>query len=155
MNPQLNAVVQLNAEPALTQAKQADLALARGEIIGLLHGVPITVKDSFDTEGIISTAGTKGRTSYIPQQDATAVARMRSAGTILLGVTNLPELSLAYELTISSTHEQTIPMIFHARLEVVVVENPPLSQRVDRRWVWVLMGLVVFACLLISAVSRV
>ena len=97
VNPQLNAVVQLNAEPALTQAKQADLALARGEIIGLLHGVPITVKDSFDTEGIISTAGTKGRASYIPQQDATAVARMRSAGAILLGKTDLPELSLAYE----------------------------------------------------------
>ena len=58
-------------------------------------------------------------------------------------------------LTISSMDEQTIPMIFHARLEVVVVENPPLSQQVDRRWVWVLMGLVAFAYLLISAVSRV
>ena len=66
VNPLLNAVVQLNAEPALTQAQQADLALAHGEIIGPLHGVPITVKDSFDTEGIISTAGTKGRASYIP-----------------------------------------------------------------------------------------
>ena len=97
VNPLLNAVVQLNAEPALTQAKQADLALAHGEIIGPLHGVPITVKDSFDTEGIISTAGTKGRASYIPQQDATAVVRMRAAGAILLGKTNLPELSLAYE----------------------------------------------------------
>jgi len=97
VNPQLNAVVQLNAEPALIQAKQADVALARGEIKGPLHGVPITIKDSFDTEGIISTAGTKGRASYIPQQDATAVARMRSAGAILLGKTNLPELSLAYE----------------------------------------------------------
>jgi len=97
VNPQLNAVVQLNAEPALIQAKQADVALARGEINGPLHGVPITIKDSFDTEGIISTAGTKGRASYIPQQDATAVARMRSAGAILLGKTNLPELSLAYE----------------------------------------------------------
>ncbi len=97
VNPQLNAVVQLTAEPALTQAKKADLALARGEIKGPLHGVPITIKDSFDTEGIISTAGTKGRASYIPQQDATAVARMRAAGAILLGKTNLPELSLAYE----------------------------------------------------------
>ena len=85
VNPQLNAVVQLNAEPALTQAKQADLALARGEIIGLLHGVPITIKDSFDTEGIISTAGTKGRASYIPQQDATAVARMRCGRSNLVG----------------------------------------------------------------------
>jgi amidase len=97
VNPLLNAVVQLTAETTLTQAKQADAALARGEIIGPLHGVPITVKDSFDTEGIISTAGTKGRASYIPPQDATAVARMRAAGAIVLGKTNLPELSLAYE----------------------------------------------------------
>jgi len=97
VNPQLNAVVQLTADTALTQAKQADLALAHGEIKGPLHGVPITIKDSFDTEGIISTAGTKGRASYVPQQDATAVARMRAAGAILLGKTNLPELSLAYE----------------------------------------------------------
>src|SRR5437660_6870389 len=97
VNPQLNAVVQLTAETALTQARQADVALARGEITGPLHGVPITIKDSFDTRGVISTAGTKGRTSYVPQQDATAVARMRAAGAILLGKTNLPELSLAYE----------------------------------------------------------
>ncbi len=97
VNPQLNAVVQLTADTALTQARQADFALARGEIKGPLHGVPITIKDSFDTEGIISTAGTKGRASYVPQQDATAVARMRAAGAILLGKTNLPELSLAYE----------------------------------------------------------
>src|SRR2546421_2839670 len=97
VNPQLNAVVQLTADTALTQARQADVALARGEINGPLHGVPITIKDSFDTEGVISTAGTKGRASYVPQQDATAVARMRAAGAILLGKTNLPELSLAYE----------------------------------------------------------
>lgn len=97
VNPQLNAVVQLTADTALTQARQADVALARGEIKGPLHGVPITIKDSFDTEGVISTAGTKGRASYVPQQDATAVARMRAAGAILLGKTNLPELSLAYE----------------------------------------------------------
>ncbi len=97
VHPQLNAVVQLTADTALTQARQADVALARGEIKGPLHGVPITIKDSFDTEGVISTAGTKGRASYVPQQDATAVARMRAAGAILLGKTNLPELSLAYE----------------------------------------------------------
>ncbi len=97
VNPQLNAVVQLAAETALAQAKEADVALARGEAIGPLHGVPITVKDSFDTKGIISTGGTKGRASYVPQQDATAVGRMRAAGAIILGKTNLPELSLAYE----------------------------------------------------------
>src|SRR5690242_18661544 len=82
VNAQLNAVVQLAAETALTQAKEADAARARGELTGPLHGVPITVKDSFDTEGLISTAGTKGRASFIPEQDATAVARMRAAGAI-------------------------------------------------------------------------
>ena len=97
VNPHLNAVVQLTAEAALAHAREADAALARGESKGPLHGVPITVKDSFDTEGIISTAGTKGHASYVPQQDATAVARMRAAGAIVLGKTNLPELSLAYE----------------------------------------------------------
>ncbi len=97
VNPLLNAVVQLTAETALTQAKQADVAIARGEITGPLHGVPFTIKDSFDTKDIISTAGTKGRASYIPQEDATAVSRMRAAGAIMLGKTNLPELSLAYE----------------------------------------------------------
>jgi amidase len=97
VNPLLNAVVQLTAETALAQAKAADGTLARGEITGPLHGIPITIKDSFDTKDIISTAGTKGRAAYIPQQDATAVARMRAAGAIVLGKTNLPELSLAYE----------------------------------------------------------
>src|SRR5437879_4174026 len=97
VNPKLNAVVQLVADVALAQARKADAALARGELQGPLHGVPITIKDSFDTRGIISTAGTKGRASYVPQQDATAVARMRTAGAIVLGKTNLPELSLAYE----------------------------------------------------------
>ena len=155
VNPQLNAVVQLNAEPALTQAKQADLALARGEIIGLLHGVPITVKDSFDTEGIISTAGTKGRTSYIPQQDATAVARMRSAGAILLGKTNLPELSLAYEfnnLIYGRTNNpydlsRTPGGSSGGESAIIAAGGSPLGLGTE--------GLVTFACLLISAVSRV
>src|SRR5215472_4872732 len=71
VNPQLNAIVQLTADSTLIQAKQADAALARGEIKGPLHGVPITVKDSFETAGIISTAGTKGRASYVPLQDTT------------------------------------------------------------------------------------
>jgi amidase len=97
VNPQLNAVVQFTADTALTQAREADAALARGDIKGPLHGVPMTIKDSFDTGGVISTGGTKGRASYVPQQDATAVARMRGAGAILLGKTNIPELSLAYE----------------------------------------------------------
>src|SRR5947209_17429188 len=70
VNPQLNAVVQLTADEALAQARQADAALARREIIGPLHGVPMTIKDQFDTAGVISTAGTKGRATFVPEQDA-------------------------------------------------------------------------------------
>ena len=97
VNPQLNAVVQLAAETALTEARAADAALARGEIKGPLHGVPMTIKDSLDTAGVITTAGTTGRQSFIPKQDATVVARLRKAGAILLGKTNTPELTLHAE----------------------------------------------------------
>jgi len=97
VNPRLNAVVQLAAERARAEAATADAALARGESMGPLHGVPMTIKDSLDTEGVISTGGTMGRAKYVPKEDATAVARMRAAGAILLGKTNTPELTLAGE----------------------------------------------------------
>jgi amidase len=92
VNPALNAVVQLCADRARAEARQADAALARGEIPGPLHGVPFTVKDSLSTEGIMTTAGTPGRASFVPARDATAVARLRAAGAILLGKTNCTEL---------------------------------------------------------------
>lgn len=97
VNPKLNAVVQLTADAARAQAREADAALARGHIKGPLHGVPITIKDNMETAGVICTGGTKGRVSFVPTQDATVVARMRAAGAIILGKTNLPELALAYE----------------------------------------------------------
>jgi amidase len=97
INPKLNAVVQLTADTARAQARAADAALARGEIKGPLHGVPFTVKDNIETAGVICTAGTKGRASFVPTQDATIVARLRAAGAILLGKTNLSELALAAE----------------------------------------------------------
>ncbi|MEW5958380.1 MAG: amidase [Chloroflexota bacterium] len=97
VNPRLNAVVQLAAETARQQARAADQALARAEPLGPLHGVPFTIKDSLDTAGIITTAGTMGRRSFVPQQDASVVARLRRAGGILLGKTNTPELTLSVE----------------------------------------------------------
>ena len=97
VNPGLNAVVQLTADAARSQARAADAALARGEALGPLHGVPMTLKDSIDTAGVITTGGTKGRASFIPPHDATVAARLRAAGAILLGKTNTPELTLAYE----------------------------------------------------------
>lgn len=97
VNAKLNAVVQLAADRALEEARAADAELTRGESRGPLHGVPMTIKDSFDTEGVISTGGTKGRAAFVPQRDATVVARLREAGAILLGKTNTPELTLSYE----------------------------------------------------------
>jgi amidase len=97
VNPRLNAAVQVTAEAARTRARAADEALARGQVWGPLHGVPVTVKDSLDTAGVVSTGGTYGRRAFVPAQDATAVARLRAAGAIVLGKTNTPELTLSIE----------------------------------------------------------
>ena len=97
VNPRLNAVVQLSGEAARKQALFADEGVSRGDILGPLHGVPVTIKDSLETEGVISTAGTLGRADFMPDADAAVVARLRSAGAIVLGKTNVPELSMVGE----------------------------------------------------------
>ena len=97
INPRLNSVVQLDREGARAAARLADQRVARRGRLGPLHGVPITIKDSFDTAGIVSTAGTTGRRNFMPTRDATAVQRLRAAGAILLGKTNCSELTLSYE----------------------------------------------------------
>jgi len=94
VNPKLNAVVAMCRERALAEAQEADAMLAAGNLRGPLHGVPFTVKDSFDTAGVVSTGGTLGRKNYVPGRDATVVARVRAAGAILLGKTNTPEFTL-------------------------------------------------------------
>ena len=94
-NPKLNAVVQLQAEAARQQAREADEAVSRGERLGPLHGIPITLKDSLDTAGMVSTWGTAGRADFTPEHDATVVTRLRAAGAIILGKTNTPEFTLA------------------------------------------------------------
>ncbi len=97
VNPKLNAVVHLAPDAFRLQAREADVALSQGHIRGPLHGVPITVKDNIEVAGMICTGGTKGRASFVPKRDATIVTRMRKAGAIILGKTNLPELALAFE----------------------------------------------------------
>ena len=95
VNPRLNAVVQLRAEGALEEARAADRVPA--EKRGALHGVPMTIKDSLDTAGLVTTGGTKGRAAFVPAEDATVVRRVRAAGAIVLGKTNTPDLTLSYE----------------------------------------------------------
>lgn len=92
-NPALNAVVTIDEEGARFTAKAADQALAQGEVWGPLHGVPITIKDLFATAGIRTTFGRKAYAKIVPQKDATIVARLRAAGAIIVGKTNLPTRS--------------------------------------------------------------
>ena len=94
VNPLINAVVATCRERALAEAAEADAMTSKGRSKGPLHGVPFTVKDSFDTAGLVSTGGTLGRRDFVPGADATVVARARAAGAILLGKTNTPEFTL-------------------------------------------------------------
>ncbi|MGR5283747.1 amidase [Vibrio maritimus] len=96
-NPKLNAVFQVQKQEAIAQAKKADLALKAGEPVGPLHGIPFTLKDLFETKGIVTTAGSNMFKDNIPEQDATLVKRLKAAGAILLGKTNTPELALSDE----------------------------------------------------------
>ncbi|MEH1858922.1 MAG: amidase [Nostoc sp.] len=98
-NSKLNAICTLDEDNARTTAKLADEALARGEHWGALHGVPVTIKDIFETVGLRTTAGYIPLKDYIPQQDATVVARLRAAGAVILGKTNMAELAGDFQST--------------------------------------------------------
>ncbi|MFW3171597.1 amidase [Geodermatophilus sp. CPCC 206100] len=92
----LNAVVTVDPDDVLRQADAADVRLRDGEP-GALLGLPVTVKDSIDVRGVRTTGGSWARRRHVPEEDATAVARIRAAGAVVLGKTNVPELCAAYE----------------------------------------------------------
>ena len=96
-NPQINAFVVLLEEQARAAAKRAEDAVMRGDELGALHGVPVTVKDSFDMMGLPTLCGSRFRLGHRAAADATAVARMRAAGAIVVGKTNCPEFLSNYE----------------------------------------------------------
>jgi amidase len=89
-NPALNAIVTTDFERALAAADAADAALARGERVGPLHGVPFTLKDSLCTAGVRTTVGAPPFADHVPAEDSFVAARLRAAGAILLGKTNVP-----------------------------------------------------------------
>ncbi|MDH3470966.1 MAG: amidase [Acidimicrobiia bacterium] len=97
VNTALNAVVTLCADQARSRAGELDAALSRGEDIGVLGGVPVTIKDSFDTAGVLTTGGTLGWRDRVPPTNAAGVQRYLDAGAVLLGKTNTPDLTLWYE----------------------------------------------------------
>ncbi len=89
-NGAINAIVTLDEERAIMRAKEADEALARGEDWGPLHGLPMTIKDSWETADLRTTAGAKDYANHVPRVDAVPVARLKAAGAIVFGKTNLP-----------------------------------------------------------------
>ena len=97
VNPAINAVVLLDAEGALATADERDRESAKDESRGPLHGLPITIKDSLETAGMVTVAGTQGRAGVVPEYDATVVARLKEAGAVLMGKSNTPELTMTWE----------------------------------------------------------
>ena len=97
LNPQLNAFVQVDAEGACSQAREAEWAVKQGRQLGPLHGVPISIKSSIEVAGLRCEAGSKLRAGKIARQDAPLVTRLRNAGAIVLGTTNTPEFLMAWE----------------------------------------------------------
>jgi amidase len=95
LNPRLNAVVTF-ADGAPERAREAERAVARGDDLPPLHGLPVTVKDTIDTANLRTTRGSLAFAEHLPTEDAHAVARLRAAGAIVFGKTNAPELALDY-----------------------------------------------------------
>ena len=96
LNPTLNAIV-FFAEDSLEQARRAEAAVMRGDDLGPLHGVPYTLKDCIETAGMRMSLGSRIYDGYISRQDAEVYTRLKSAGGILLGKTNMPEFALWWE----------------------------------------------------------
>jgi amidase len=97
LDPQLGAVVTLDVARALERADQADAALARGERWGPLHGLPMTVKDCWDTAGLRTTCGVESLRDRVPETNAVAVQRLIDAGAIVFGKTNTPRWTLDWQ----------------------------------------------------------
>jgi Asp-tRNA(Asn)/Glu-tRNA(Gln) amidotransferase A subunit family amidase len=96
-NPKLNAFVCVDEGGARTAAKKADEVVRERRPVGLLHGVPLTIKSSIDVAGMPCESGTRLRRSYIPSTDAPLVSRLKNAGAIIMGNTTVPEFLMAWE----------------------------------------------------------
>jgi len=102
VDSKLKAFITVMAESAEAQAREADARFAAGTDLGPLQGIPVAVKDVFCTAGVRTTCGSKLFADYVPEQDSAVVERLRSAGAVLLGKTNMHEL--AYGVTSSNPH---------------------------------------------------
>jgi aspartyl-tRNA(Asn)/glutamyl-tRNA(Gln) amidotransferase subunit A len=99
VNPRVNAYITVMADEALSAARRCDAELAAGEDRGPLHGIPVAVKDLYDTAGVRTTCGSKILADRVPERDATSVARLRRAGAVIIGKTNLNEFACGVTTT--------------------------------------------------------
>ncbi len=90
---ELSAYITVTSDLALEQAQQADLELSEGLDRGPLHGIPVAVKDLIDTQGVLTTGGSKHYENRVPDKDAIVISRLKEAGAVLLGKTGLHELA--------------------------------------------------------------
>lgn len=102
LNPTLNAFITVTGDQALADARRYEEEIRRGDYRGPLHGVPVALKDLYDTAGVPTTAASRIYADRVPDEDATSVARLRAAGAVLLGKTNLHEF--AYGVTSDSSY---------------------------------------------------
>ncbi len=102
LNESLNAYITVTADQALAEACRCEQEMLRGDYLGPLHGVPVALKDLYDTAGVPTTAASKIYAQRVPDEDATSVARLRAAGAVIIGKTNLHEF--AYGVTTDSSY---------------------------------------------------
>jgi len=102
LNPRLNAFITVTAERALREARAAEREMRRGKFRGLLHGIPLTLKDNISTSGVRTTAGSKILKDFVPRADARVAQKLAATGAVLLGKTNLHEF--AYGITTENPH---------------------------------------------------
>ncbi len=121
----LNAFVTVLSEQALHDAREAEREILAGRYRGPLHGVPVSIKDLFATKGIRTTAGSRVLANHVPDHDATVVERLRTAGAIIVGKTNM--LEFAYAACTPTTVRRRIPGIWRG--------HPP-DRAVARPWRW-------------------
>jgi len=94
VNPQLNCFITLTAYGALDEARRAEETIGEGDYLGPLHGIPLAVKDLYETAGVPTTAGSTFLADYVPEEDCVAVLKLKAAGAINLGKLNMHEIAL-------------------------------------------------------------
>ena len=113
-NPSVNAVVAFDIERATAEARAADEARVAGRVLGPLGGIPLTVKDTFETAGCVTTAGAPALADHVPEFDADVVAGLRDAGAVIFGKTNVPLMPVIIRHTTTCTASPGIRRIPNA-----------------------------------------